>query len=415
MKRLTLIAFALSATLLAPAPPAAAQEARSTPAQKNLAVEIDGERYRGHQLSVQGGTELSPVERLPGWEQPAGAAQLIAFKFDNDFEGDAVRIKVALVFDDSWPAEAPGPKYGRKEQAVGSYLVREGESVKVEDLARFGVEPLTLKVVKAKPKVMQPQPALASTPLVANNLKAVQVVGIAPDQSPANRNTYKVRLQNVSRKGITALSLHEEYEGGRSSLTAQGGAERPLIAPGDVYEAGFRFNVDRGATPPGHVSDAERQRTLKVGTVIFDDGTYEGEAKTAAAIFAERRGKQVQGARALPLLREMLAAPSLDAAAALDKLKSEVESLRIDADPAAAAELLAQFPSLARGDAEKHLERDTLKSLALQLMGGLKTGRHSLLHTIKQWEEMRARAPETFDLRRQITAFVEQIEKGSRP
>lgn len=412
MKRLTLITCTIYAALLAGAAPARAQETRAIPAPKNLALEIEGNSYRGHQIYVKGMSEMGNLRRLSGWEQPAGAAPLTAVKIETDYEGDAVRIKVSVVFDDSWPPDTPGPKYGRKEQGVGSYLAREGESVRVEGLAGFGVEPMTFKVVKAKPRPEQPQ--LTTTPLVANSLKAVQVVGFEPDRSPAGQNTYIIRLQNVSQKGITALSLYDEREGGRGSLTSQGTAERPLIAPGDVYEARFHFSVGGRMTSQGYVSDAERQRTLTVGTVVFADDTYEGEAHTAASILARWRGAEIQHGRILPLLRALLDAPSPNAATALEKLKSEAESLRIDADPAAVAELFAQFPSLARGESEKHLERDAVKSLTSYMMSGLKNGREFALHMIKQWEEERARAPETFDLRRRLSAFAEQLEKGGR-
>ena len=414
MRSLTPAALIFSAAaLLAAAPPLAAQETRPAPAAKNLALEIDGEPEYDYPIHAKGMMEASPRRRLPGFEQPAGAPPLTAVRIDTDFEGEAVRINLSVVFDDSHLADAPGPKYGRKVQAVASYLAREGESVRLEELARFGVEPMTLRVVKAKPR--QEPAALTTAPLAANDLKAVQIVGFEPaEPSPANRNYYRLRLQNISQKAITALSLYEEGGGGRSSMIMQGSAARPLIAPGDVYQTNFHFNVGGRTTPQGYVHDADRQRTLTVGTLVFDDGTYEGEADAAALIFAGRRGGEIQNARILPLLRALLAAPPPDVAAALEKLKLDVESLRVDADPAAVAELLAQHPSLARGVAEKHAERGIVKGLSLHMMSGLKDGRETVLHTIKRWEEERARAPETFDLRRRVSGLVEQLEQGGR-
>ncbi|HLL74169.1 MAG TPA: hypothetical protein VK421_02810 [Pyrinomonadaceae bacterium] len=410
MKRLTPVALIFSAALLACAPPLAAQETRATPAEKNLALDIEGEPERGYQIQVKGGLETSHRPLLPRREQPANAPRLTAVRIDTDYEGDAVRINLSVVFDDSWPPDAPGPKYGRKVQAVASYLAREGESVRLEELARFGVEPMTLRVVQARPRPAE-VPPLASTPQVVNNLKAVQVVGFHRDASAPN--VYKLRLHNVSGKGIAAMSFRNVDDGGGGTITSLGRPARPLVAPGDVNEMPFNFTVNRRQTPQGETHDAERPRTLVVTTAVFDDGTYEGEAEMAAGIIARWRGDETQRARILPLLRAPLAAPSL-AASALDKLKSEVESLRIDADPAAVAELAAKFPTLARDEAARREGRDAVALLSSQMMEGFRSARESALYRIREWEEERARAPEAFDFRARLAAFVERLEKGGR-
>lgn len=411
MRRLSLIALALSAALLAPARPAAAQEPRATPAAKNLAVEIDGDPEHDYQIQVKGGLETSPLRRLPGWQRPAGAAPLTAVKIDTDYEGDAVRINLSVVFDDSSPADAPGPKYGRKVQAVASYRAREGESVRLEELARFGVEPMTLKVVQAKPRPAEPPP-LAATPLVANNLKSVQVVGFHPDLSATARsNEYTLRLHNVSPKAVTALSLHDN---GGTRLISLSSAARPLIPPGDVRDVSFNFNVNHGTTPRGYEHDADQQRALTVATAVFDDGTYEGDAEAAAKIVARRRGDEVQRARILTLLRAALDAPPPGTPDALAKLKAELSAMRIDADPAAVAELAARFPSLARDEAAKRAGRDAVAVLSSEMVSGLSSARESVLHTIGQWQEEGARAAGPFDLRARLAGLAERMERGGR-
>ena len=410
MKRLTLITFTLSVVLLASVQPVAAQETRVTPAEKNLALEIEGEPERDYQIQVKGGLETSPRRRLPGWQQPAGAAPLTAVKIDADCEGDAVRIDLSVVFDDSLPADAPGPKYGRKVQAVASYLAREGETVRLEELARFGVEPMTLRVVQARPWPAEPPP-LATTPQVVNDLKTLQVVGFHRDASAPN--AFKLRLHNVSPKGVAALAFREA-EGGSTRISLSSPA-RPLVAPGDIHEMPFNFHVNRHRTRQGETHDAERQRTLSVIAAVFDDGTYEGEAEMAAKIIARRRGDEIQRARILTLLRAALAAPPTpDAAAALAKLKAELASMRIDADPAAGAEIAARFPALARDEAAKREGRDAVAVLSSEMMAGLQSARESMLHTIGQWQGERERAPATFDLRARLSALAERIERGNR-
>src|SRR4051812_48640563 len=89
--------------------------------------------------------ETSPPRRLPNWKQPEGSIPLTSIRLRLYAEGDAVRIKVSAVLDDAWPPETPGPKYGKSEREVGTYLAREGETVSVE-LKSFGFEPLVLGV-----------------------------------------------------------------------------------------------------------------------------------------------------------------------------------------------------------------------------------------------------------------------------
>jgi len=260
---------------------------------------------------------------------------------------------------------------------------------------------LTLKVVKARPR--PEPPLLASAPQVANQLKSIEVVSFEPDQSPAGRNRYKVRLRNVTEKEITALELYEAHAGGRSSMRAEGAPGRPVIRAGDFYETEFHFSVGGRETPQGFVHDAERQRTLTVGTVIFDDGTYEGEVEKVASVTANRMGGRAQRAQVALLIQKFLDAPFLDAQATIEKLKAEVTALRIDADPSLVAELRAQFPGLAGAGVERSLTGD--------VMSGLMSGRNEVTHRITEWEVMRAREPDTFDLRRQLTALREDLER----
>ncbi|MCA1613968.1 MAG: hypothetical protein LC800_07425 [Acidobacteria bacterium] len=85
--------------------------------------------------------------------------------------------------------------------------------------------------------------------------------------------------------------------------------------------------------------------------------------------------------------------------------------LRVDVEPEVIAQLRAQFPAPAVREGEQHLARDAEQRLAQSVMAGLKFGKAEVLGMIKQWEEMRARAPDTFDLRRHLSAFREDLER----
>src|SRR6201986_418395 len=167
-----LVIAALCASALSFSHTAAAQETRAGAGLKRLAVTVvyDDQRSVGP-ITVQENVsedmyyaEFNPPNQLPGWKRPEGEPPLPALRLRLSREGDAVRIKVSAVFDDTWPPEAPGPKYGKREKAVGNYLAREGDTVRVGELKGFGLEPLSLALSEAKPEPemsFEPAPARA--------------------------------------------------------------------------------------------------------------------------------------------------------------------------------------------------------------------------------------------------------------
>jgi hypothetical protein len=159
---------------------------------------------------------------------------------------------------------------------------------------------------------------------------------------------------------------------------------RVLIAPGAIFETQLYFGGANGRwTPQGFVPDPPRLLTYALGTIVFDDGTYEGEASVAANVEAGQAGLRLQRKRMLSLLNQITDAPGLDVKATLEKLKSQVAALRIDVDAAVLDKLLARYPSLSE---ERHGRR-----LMLEIMGGLKNGRRELLSRINEFERAEGR------------------------
>ena len=380
----------------------AAQEPLPRPASKHLAIEIvnDESDIQSPVLeppSEGGMLETNPPYPLPDWKQPAGTVPLTRIRIRSILEGNAVRIKVAGVFDDSEPADAPGPKYGAIEKAIGSYLAREGETIRISELTRFGFEPLVLKVVKERPREKELPPV--APPEVNNKLKTVAVISFISEGVPST--FYRLKLQNISTKNIIALDVYVPSVGGRTSQSSEGTPARPVMTPGALYETSISINSGGRRTPQGYVPDPLPQ-SLVIGTVVFADGTYEGEADTAIQIIARLKARQIQIVRVLSLLQNLLDAPEQDAMAVLEKLKTQVATLRIDVDPAVVDELLARFPELPKDRDRKWLTR--------VLMNGLKNGREEMLYRIKDLEDARKRRPEAFDLRQQLNFVKEHLE-----
>ncbi len=403
-KSITLSAVITTAILLANGG-AVAQSGRPAPERDDLAVEIFNEGNHGSQFPVVarpggGMMQMGPGRQLPGWKQPEGALPLTQLRFRALMEGESVRVRVFAVFDDSWPVDAPGPKYGPREQFVASYLIREGETACAQELADFGLEPPLLRVVRATPRLVEPPIAVGGEAL--SKLKSVEVISIWLD--PAAPASYRLSLRNLSPKDIAAIEIYESVEGrgGGGSLTMRAGPTRPLIAAGGRLETHVGGGGSSGRmTPQGFVPDPPRAPTFVVGTVVFADGTYEGEAEVAARMEGREAGRRFQLECVVSLLKALRESLDLDQKVAIKDLKERVSNLRIDVNPALTNSLLARFPLT--GDEQK-------RELTAQVMNGLRGGREEVLRAIEEYEQLGAHSPDGGDLRAWLSRTEERYE-----
>jgi hypothetical protein len=259
---------------------------------------------------------------------------------------------------------------------VGTYRLREHESVRAEELTKFGVEAVGLKVVKAKPDFKDPLPPIM--PNLDNKTKAIEVISFYQD---ALSGSFKLSLRNVSSKNIIALALFMPSADGNggSGQQSRGDKDHPVMLPGGV-SVSF-ISIPRGGrmTPGGYVPDVVLQQTLSIRTVVFDDGTYEGLVEPAAEMEAQRRGLDIQRRRILRLLQEPKKTNDGDLPATLNELKEQAYALGKTADASVALELIALFPSL-----DEKSKGWLLESVA----GGLRDGKLELLRYLNDFEEM---------------------------
>ncbi|HEX5701667.1 MAG TPA: hypothetical protein VFX97_00445 [Pyrinomonadaceae bacterium] len=377
--------------------------AQEKSAQPKLAIEIlDGRKRIPAPIfeAPSGGVmEMGTTDPIPDFK-PTGAP-LTRIRIRAVMEGDAARVKIAGVFDDSEPADAPGPKYGPVERPIGSYLAREGEKIEVNELKSLGFKPLALKVVRFVPEVETPGPAFA--PVVTNKLKSVEVVVLSP---VPDTSAYRLTVRNISSKNIVALDVYVPKERGRSGVTTNGSATRPVMKPGGTSDTLIHENRGRRLTNQGYVAE-EPSNKIIVGTVVFDDETYEGEAATALQVIGNQTGRRLQFTRAVLLLKNILEAPDQDSAAMLGRARSEVSQLTIDVDSKTVDELLARFPEL-----PAKYDRKTLASI---MMRGFLEARQRLLSEITEIENAARRDPASTTLVWQrISSYKEQLETEVR-
>ena len=397
---------ALCAAALAIPQTIAAQETRAGAELKKLAVTVffDEQRFVGPFDVLENApgdgrsAEISPLSQIKGWKRPEGKPPPTSVRLKVSREGDAVRIKVSLVFDDTWPPEASGPKYGAREQTVGAYLVREGETVGVEELKSFGVEPFSLAVSEAKP---EPEMPFAPAPARAtSSLKSIEVVSFLTEGEQMERGRLVVR--NVSEKNVVALEIKVKGH----SQTAYRADPRPLIESGATYETWIYSGRSVIETPNG-LDPEPRPDALVVDAVVFADGSYEGDVRTAASMFASQKGRSIQFERVMKLLQSALDSEGPDPSGALARLKSQIGGLRIDIEPSVVDEMLSKFPTLRAGDGGRRI-------IAYAAVEGLKTGKVEALALLGAIERARAEKAEGFDLRGRLEEMRGAIERRGR-
>lgn len=368
---------------------AAAQEARKRPESERLAVEVGGTDHRFRVSDGDGYAQFNAPRQRAGWERPKGQPPLTSVRLRASYEGDAVRLRVAAVFDDSYPADAPGPKYGEREEEVASVLAREGETVTLKEFRRLGTEPLVLKVVRAEPEPeMQPAPASAP-PGAVSRIKSVDVVSFVAGGAQPERGT--LTLVNVSTKVIVALVVGAPDRG--YTHTAQAAPGRALLQPGGTYQTEVSLGGGGYRTPNGYLPEPPPEAVV-VMSAVFDDGSYEGDTEGAARMVARQKGRLAQLARVLALVQGVLEAQP-DVAA----LRTQIAGLRIDVEPALLEALRSQFPTLS-GDEGRSL-------LAAAALEGLRGGREEALRAIDD-----AAGP---DPRRQLDSVRTRLEKSVGP
>jgi hypothetical protein len=307
---------------------AAAQEkpAEQQPPAPGLLLKVV--RFEGERPMFEGvpGRFWTPTFRRVAAAKPAKSALPIqAVQVAARPEGDKVRVSVSLL---------RGERHPDDEEPVASYLIGVGEEVSARELEGFGVEPFRLAVVKRE----TPVPV---TPAVVNRTQSIEVAGVELDFSKSGALRYTLR--NLSGKDVAAVRVNTMLNnrlwltGLRLSKEGQA-----LIKPGEVYAD--TTPVDGRATPGADGYVLTLPDTLVVASVVFTDGTYEGDVETAVTTKAFREGDKIQLTRIVSFLREAQAAPDLNTPAALARLKARVASLDCDADAASLAEVLNQYP-----------------------------------------------------------------------
>ena len=291
--------------------------------------------------------------RIPSWQPPAGAQQIEAVRVISRVEGDAVKVTVSTL---------SGRKALENEQPVGTYLIRETEKISIDDLKRFGIEPFQIKLIRVNANV----PAVP--PVVLKGVESVVVLNSMPKETTLP--SYRIILRNQSNKNIVGLGV-DVVAGGKVQVTSKprGIDGQPLIPAGKEYWLTVAAPNRARPTGDGYEPTSPSDQQIQIKAAVFDDGTYEGDAQTAAAVRGYRAGEKMMLSRLVPLLETALNSPNADLTEALKNLDSQVSSVESDADPQMVQTLSAELPPAS--DARRREIKETMEVTATTIKNTL--------------------------------------------
>jgi hypothetical protein len=267
--------------------------------------------------------------RVPGWQEQQGILPVTAVRLSPYLRGDTVVISVSVLRGD----------FHDVEDQVAIYKARENETVTTTALQKVGIEPFVIKVVR---------PTLFSEfPAPLNKTQSLSVIGIEP--VPATLPRYKLTLTNLSEKSVSALTLDVISNGKLETTTMpQGDYGAPLIEARATIELNKGLATRSRQTPGGFEPTNLTAPQVVIQSLVFADGSYEGEAKSAAAFLGFVAGRRTELRRILPLLANAIVAG--DAVASSEALRSQLTALSYEPDPDELASLIAAFPAVPKDE-----------------------------------------------------------------
>lgn len=274
----------------------------------------------------------------------AAAGDFTAIDVISEAQTGAIKVSLFVIYNDINDQEWWKNK---KQKSAGSYLIHEGESVRTAELAQFGIEPIELSAIDARPVVISP----SERPFITNKTQSLEVVRLE-----RSLDEYRLTLKNVGSKTIARLTvLH-----GGSGYSSGG------LRPGSVdeeYLAGSRIE----------------QEGITISTVVFEDGSFEGDAQKETLDFlAERQGQRIQAPSVLARILQTTEISDAELPSAFEKLEAGLWTIPEAIDKPSALELLkSEHP---------YLDDKSIGQLYEQLKAGLYNARNRALFDLGELE-----------------------------
>ena len=278
-------------------------------------------------------TWYAMLKHIESWQPPAEGHMIRAVKLVPRVEGDAARIIVLVMW---------GEVALDGEKQIASYLIRENESVEVAELRDFGIEPFGIKLVRLSPNLAPvPSVFLEKVP----SLVLVNAVSV-----DATLAFYRMTLSNQSNKDIVGLAV-DVMTGNKMEITGRPRERfgQALIPAGKTYELSVRAPVRAEGTPGGFVPGAVGNHEVFIRSIVFADGSSEGEPDSAAQLRSFREGEKLVLPGLIAGLDKAIKSEPVDTHRMLIELEDELDDLNTSIDTGSLQRLTAEFPQIKDG------------------------------------------------------------------
>jgi hypothetical protein len=230
--------------------------------------------------------------RVAGYQPPEGARPVYAVQIAHALVGQDIKVEISVLLGSPEP---PGV-------AVATVLVSPGSRVVVDELTRFGVQPLTLSMADVAP--MTP-----FVPTVISVSPDIVIADVAVHDAPYPG--YRVTLRNLGEKAVSNVHVESYYSDGKAMSTLKRTDDgRPLMQPGSSYT--FTMNLTTGGATNVAAHGALTPRpidVIEIDSVRWADGTHHGmpQSPQLGPRVESRAGQKLQLRRIVDALRQTLA------------------------------------------------------------------------------------------------------------
>ena len=233
-----------------------------TDTTRGLSIQYSDGRASTSPVRRTGGMWTNSFPRTAGADTPRNGVRPTTLDIKHVADGRDVVVTVTLFYD--------GP--GKNGVTVANVRLSGDQPVRVDELRRYGVEPITLSLVTLE----------ASTAYAPDVLSVSGQLTASAQALGANVAAYRVVISNRSSQALMWVQF-KAYRGDRVAILGRpkGKRNQPLIQPNAEYS----FDVTNSTAGLEAADGSERWEPLdriELTSMMWQDGMVEGDAATAA-------------------------------------------------------------------------------------------------------------------------------------